>query len=173
VALDAWRSFAFAFFLASVSRTKKLAERPLVGRMRAGAFARAVRRAFRLARARAVGDRSWSMVATAVATRGKAGVLRDNYELPQGPTPPPGTTLVGQTFRYTAVGGETTFAAVLPHPRPVGDNHYNAFASGGGLAFQTTFDCPVSAFTNLQFTVNCGAALTAGDVVILEIVDLT
>lgn len=83
-----------------------------------------------------------------------------------------GTVLTGQVFRYVATGAETNdFTIALPVAAP--DINFNAIVSGGGLAFQMTFDVIVANNTINSIHVKSSAVLTAGDVLLVEIMELT
>lgn len=87
--------------------------------------------------------------------------------------PPSGITI--QTGRYTASGAEdpTGFPivfAALAQPIVSPDANYNAIASGGGMAFVGSFDCPVTSYLSTGLTVVPTSVLTAGDVLIITII---
>lgn len=83
-----------------------------------------------------------------------------------------GTTLTGQVFRYTADGTETDdFVLTLPVAAP--DTNFNAVVTGGGLAFQLTFDVIVADNTINTIHVKSSAVLTNLDVLQIEIMELT
>lgn len=77
-----------------------------------------------------------------------------------------------QRFTYTATGAEgASFDITLPAARLSTD--YVAQVTGGGLAFQLTFDVPLTGYTLTKIHVNSSAALTVGDVLIVDVADLT
>jgi hypothetical protein len=76
-----------------------------------------------------------------------------------------------QELRYTAVGGEMSF--VMSWATPRADTKFNAHASGVGLMYSQTFDCPVAGYTTTSVTVNCSAPLVEGDQVAVSIVEIT
>lgn len=77
-----------------------------------------------------------------------------------------------QRFVYTATGAEgASFDIPLPAARL--NTNYVAQVTGGGMAFQLTFDTPVSGYTVNQIHVNASAALTAGDKLVVTAADLT
>lgn len=83
-----------------------------------------------------------------------------------------GTTITGQVFRYTATGAETDdFVLALPVAAP--DTNFNAVVTGGGLAFQLTFDVVVADNTINSIHVLSSAVLTAGDELLIAILELT
>lgn len=83
-----------------------------------------------------------------------------------------GNTGNPQRFLYVATGLEgDSFDITLPATRA--NTSYIAEVTGGGLAFMFTFDCPVNLYTTTQIHVNSSGVLTAGDVLIVEVEDLT
>lgn len=77
-----------------------------------------------------------------------------------------------QTFRYTATGAETDdFVLTLPVPRL--DLLYNAVVTGGGLAFLLDFETVAADNTLTTFHVLASAVLTAGDVLMITVDQLT
>lgn len=82
------------------------------------------------------------------------------------------STLMGQVFRYTANGTETDdFVLTLPIAAP--NVNFNAIVTGGGLAFQLTFDVIVADNTVNTIHVKSSAALSNNDELLIVIMELT
>jgi hypothetical protein len=79
-----------------------------------------------------------------------------------------------QEFRYTVTGVEPNpLDIVITLPVARADTLYNAHVTGGGLTNQVTFDTPVASYGLTTFHVAPSGALTAGDVLLISIRELT
>lgn len=76
-----------------------------------------------------------------------------------------------QTFRYTATGAEgDDFVLNLPAART--SVNYNAIVTGGGMAFQLTFDVADADNTLTTIHVLSSAVLISGDILNITVVEL-
>jgi len=79
-----------------------------------------------------------------------------------------------QTFRYVVTGLEPSLLdLVIPFPVARADLNFNVRVSGGGLADQLTFDCPIAGYAVNQFHCKPSGVVTAGDTLLIEVRDLT
>ena len=104
------------------------------------------------------------------------GSVQTAHLVPQPFVPAAGGTGGGggpsQVFRYTATGAETSdFVLTLPTPQP--NVNYNAVVTGGGLAFFLDFETIVADNTLTTFHVVASAVLSAGDVLLITVDQLT
>jgi hypothetical protein len=79
-----------------------------------------------------------------------------------------------QTFRYVVTGLEPSLIdLIILFPVARANVNYNVRVSGGGLTNQLTFDCPVAGYALNQFHCKPSGAVTAGDVLLITVEDLT
>jgi hypothetical protein len=79
-----------------------------------------------------------------------------------------------QTFRYTVTGLEPNLLDLtIPFPLARPNTSFNVQVTGGGLTNQLTFDTPVTGYTVAHFHAIPSGAVTAGDVLLITVEDLT
>jgi hypothetical protein len=79
-----------------------------------------------------------------------------------------------QTFRYVVTGIEPNLLdLIIPLPLARASVNYNVEVSGGGLTNELTFDCPIAGYAVNQFHCKPSGVVTAGDVLLITVEDLT